>query len=75
MDAPTSLDEVVDIVANNEPVTPEDVYNQIESNEISQEQIENLLSVALKRERILEVNDKLWVMRVGKYADNPDQPE
>jgi uncharacterized protein (DUF1697 family) len=75
MDAPTSLDEVVDIVANNEPVTPEDVYNQIESNEISQEQVENLLSVALKRERILEVNDKFWVMRVGKYADNPDQPE
>ncbi|TKX60588.1 hypothetical protein EXE48_11485 [Halorubrum sp. ASP1] len=75
MDAPTSLDEVVDIVANNEPVTPEDVYNQIESNEISQEQVENLLSVALKRERILEVNDKFWVMRVGKYADNPDQLE
>lgn len=72
MDQPTSLDDIVDVVATHEPVTAEDVLEHTNSDDIELEQVENLLSVALDRERILKVNGKYWVMRVGKYADTPD---
>lgn len=70
MAQPISLDEIVDIVATHEPVTAEDVDEHINSNEIDIKQVENLLSIAEKRERVLKVNGKFWVMRVGKYADD-----
>jgi len=69
MSEPTSLDKVVDIVATHEPVSPEEVQEHIDSDEIDLQQVENLLSVATERERVLIVNEKYWVMRVGKYAD------
>lgn len=70
MTRPVSLNKVVDIVATHEPVTAEDVDEHTDSNEIELQQVENLLSIAEKRERVLKVNGKFWVMRVGKYTDN-----
>lgn len=69
MTPPVSLDEIVDIVATHEPVTVEDVNEHIDSDEIELQQVENLLTIAEERERVLKVNGKFWVMRVGKYAD------
>lgn len=70
MAQPISLDKIVDIVATHEPVTAEDVDEHINSGEIDIEQVKNLLSIAEKRDRVLKVNGKFWVMRVGKYTDN-----
>lgn len=69
MNNPTTLDEIVDIVATHEPVSSEEVHDHIDSDGIDLQQVENLLSVALERERVLKVNGRFWVMRVGKYAD------
>ncbi|MDB2250101.1 hypothetical protein [Halorubrum ezzemoulense] len=70
MTQPFSLDEVVDIVATHEPVTAEDVDEHINLNEIELQQVENLLTIAEERGRVLKVNGKFWVMRIGKYADD-----
>jgi uncharacterized protein (DUF1697 family) len=70
-DGGADLDAVVDVVAENEPVVPEDVPELLEQ-EIDVEEAERYLSVAEERERVLVVNDKYWVMRIGKYADNPE---
>lgn len=70
MPQPTSLDDIVDIVATHEPVTPDNVLKHTDSDEIDLQQVQNLLSIALERERILKVNGKYWVMRVGEYADD-----
>jgi hypothetical protein len=70
MSQPTRLNDVVDVVATHEPVTAEDVNEHIDSDEIELQQVENLLTIAEERERVLKVNGRYWVMRVGKYADD-----
>ncbi|RLM68617.1 hypothetical protein [Halorubrum sp. Atlit-26R] len=64
------LDAIVDLVAENEPVVPEDVPELLDE-EIDVEDAERYLSVAEERGRVLKVNGNYWVMRIGKYAANP----
>ncbi len=44
MTQPTSLDDIVDIAAAHEPVTPADVLEHTDADKIDLQQIENLLS-------------------------------
>lgn len=65
------LDAIVDLVAENEPVVPEDVPNLLDGA-IDVEEAERYLSAAEDRGRVLKVNGNYWVMRIGKYADSPE---
>lgn len=64
------IDEVVAAVAEHEPIVPRDLPEKLETVDLDVDQAENLLAIAADRERILKVNGRYWVMRVGEYADH-----
>lgn len=66
-----TFDAIVDLVAEHEPVDAEDIPELLDE-EIDTEQAAAYLSVAEERERVLEVNGRFWVMRVGPYSDSPE---
>jgi hypothetical protein len=46
------------------------VYLFETQGEINIQQVENLRSVAVERERVLKDNEKSWVTRIEQYADD-----
>jgi len=67
----TAVDEIVELVAENEPVGPSDVPELVDE-EIDVKRAAEYLSVAEERGRVLKVNDRYWVMRIGPYSDIPE---
>lgn len=69
------IDTVVKLIAENPGSTIDDLQELIKDLSINPVHLNDILETAKNRNLILEMNDKYWVMRTGKYSfDEYDHP-
>lgn len=72
MSEPDLLDVVVDVVAHNEPVVPEDLPAHLEDRGVDvtldNDRAAELLATVEAQSRVMSADGKYWVIRKGRYS-------